>query len=406
MKDLLVISNGHGEDAVACSTIAALQSSAQHPLSIACWPMVGNGAAYRRLGLTTVGPANLLPSEGFATLDWGLMLRDLAAGWITTHWRQACAARAKHGRYRLMLCVGDVVPIAAACLARTPFLFIGCAKSAYYGPIGAYSLLEISLLRRYCLNAFPRDEATATQLEIKGVPTRYLGNPMMDGLEGGGDFLDPSDEAIVIAMLPGTRSDALENIVALLAASAACARRLPQPDLLSFVFPVAPDTNLDELPERLLAADGGRAWTCEMRQSNSNRGVIFRFAGPDGASAVVARDCFADTLRRSVVAVGMAGTANEQAIGLGVPLVAVPARGSQGEKYARMKERYFGCAAVSAPLEPQAIARQVERLLADSDRRRSMAAAGRLRMGKPGASAAIAREILAVLNNSPGRVMQ
>lgn len=401
MKDLLVISNGHGEDAIACSTIAALQSSARHPLSVECWPMVGNGAAYRRLGLATVGPANLLPSEGFATLDWRLMLRDLSAGWIATHWRQARAAQALRGHYRLMLCVGDIVPIAAACLSRTPFLFIGCAKSAYYGPVGAYSFLEISLLRRFCLNAFPRDEATATQLAIRGVATRYVGNPMMDGLEDGGAILDLSDEAIVIAMLPGTRSDALDNIVALFAASAACARRLPQSDLLNFVFPVAPDTNLDELPGRLRAADVGPAWTCAMQQSSPEMGVVFRFSGPGGASAIVARGCFADMLRRSVVAVGMAGTANEQAIGLGVPLVAVPARGSQGEKYARMKEHYFGDAAVSAPREPQAIAGQVERLLGDSDKRRCMAEAGRLRMGKPGASAAIAREILAALNNSP-----
>jgi uncharacterized protein (TIGR03492 family) len=119
-----------------------------------------------------------------------------------------------------------------------------------------------------------------------------------------------------------------------------------------------------------------------------------RLEHPAGMQVLVAKGRFADVLRLSRVVVGMAGTANEQAIGLGIPLVAVPSSGVQGERYVRMKMAYFGEAAVRAPRDPDAIASAVAGLLEDPGRCARMAAAGRERMGLPGASDAIAAAIL------------
>ncbi|MBK8457211.1 MAG: hypothetical protein IPL47_08990 [Phyllobacteriaceae bacterium] len=93
-KDLLVVGNGHGEDAILGRIVDALGADEGQRLSIDAWPMVGKGEAFTHRGLPLVGAFNLLPSGGFATLDPRLLFRDLIAGWISTHWRQIMAARA------------------------------------------------------------------------------------------------------------------------------------------------------------------------------------------------------------------------------------------------------------------------------------------------------------------------
>ena len=90
---LLVVSNGNGEDDIACKVIDALRATARAP-QIEAWPMVGNGRAYLDRGVPVVGVQNTLPSEGFGTLSLKLFARDLKAGFIGTHLAQARFARA------------------------------------------------------------------------------------------------------------------------------------------------------------------------------------------------------------------------------------------------------------------------------------------------------------------------
>ena len=376
MKDILFASNGHGEDVIAGRVLDRL--AARRPqLAVEGWPMVGEGAAYAARGIATVGARNLLPSAGFATLDPALMAHDLKAGWIGTYWRQAVGARAMRGRYRMIVAVGDIVPIGAGVLARTPFVFIGCAKSAYYGPRHGYTGLEKRLLCRHCVETYPRDPLTAGELERAGVACRYLGNPMMDGLEGTGDRLGIGEGETVVGLLAGTR---------------AAPRPLPAPARLRFVF--AARSEFD--PQAFAAAFGTdpRLAGWRVASAGAREGVVMRLEHPAGMQVLVAKGRFPDVLRLSRVVVGMAGTANEQAIGLGIPLVTVPSSGVQGERYVRMKMEYFGGAAVLAAREPDAIAGAVAGLLADPARCARMATAGRERMGLPGGSDAIAQAIL------------
>ncbi len=395
MKDLLFLSNGHGEDTIACrilDEVRALRPS----LALDAWAMVGRGEAYAARGVPLVGAPNLLPSAGFALLNWKLFTADLRAGWVAMYWRQFRDGRRFRGRYRLMVAVGDIVPMACAALSKTPFLFVGCAKSDYYTPKYRYNALEKHILRRHCMATYPRDSLTARALAAAGVPVRDAGNPMMDGLEGSGDALGVPEGGIAVAMMPGTRHDAEVNFLDLLAAAAATARRAPEPARLRFLFPVRTAFDVVEMAGAI-AADP-RFAGCVAVPTGEGDGVVLRVALPGGAEAVVAKARFADTLRLSRIAVGMAGTANEQAVGMGLPLVAVPARGMQGEDFVRMKALYFGEAAVSVPREPKAVAQEILAILGDPQRAARMAAAGRERMGPPGASAAIAADVIAALD--------
>src|SRR3989304_4617084 len=131
-------------------------------------PVGGRGEAYGRRGILPVGPSNVLPSAGCGTLNLRLFWRDLRAGWFSTYLRQMRAARGLRGRYALAVAVGDIVVIAAALLARTPFLFVGSAKSAYYSGTYRYNWLEKALLRRSCWLGFPRGPGAAAEMGRAG----------------------------------------------------------------------------------------------------------------------------------------------------------------------------------------------------------------------------------------------
>jgi uncharacterized protein (TIGR03492 family) len=404
MIDIAFFSNGHGEDTIACKVLDRIRE-ARPSLSIEAWPMVGEGAAYKAREVPLGGALNLLPSAGFATISAKLMLEDLRAGWIGTHWRQYQAARAMRGRYRMAVAVGDIIPILAAVTSRTPFMFIGCAKSYYYHPGRAYTPLERRLLRKHCMLTFPRDEKTIPELEADGVETLYLGNPMMDGLEPGGDDLGLRRDDLVIGMLAGTRADADANLLDLLEAAGRAHEHFGRPDKLRFVF--AARSGLDAGAVAAMIASDKRFgdWRVALARKGADAsGVVLRLTGAGGVEVLVAKDRFADVLHASSVVVGMAGTANEQAIGLGIPLITVPSAGVQGDEYVKMKSAYFGDAALAVPREPEAISAAIAKLLDDPDQRARMAAAGRERMGEPGASQAIAEAVIAALDADLAKV--
>jgi uncharacterized protein (TIGR03492 family) len=395
MDRLLFISNGHGEDSIAVKVISRMRELAPSEPVIHAWPMVGEGLAYRRSGIPVIGPPNLLPSCGFATLSTRLMLKDLKAGWLSTHCRQFLASRSLVGRYSLVVAVGDIVVIGAAVLSKSPFYLIGCAKSSYYSLHSGYTRLEKYLLRRFCLLTFPRDELTVGELDRAAVPNAYLGNPMMDDLEDSEKPWDITPGSTVIGLLPGSRSDAESNALFLLsvAASLGCGRDVPETVCL---FAAHENFDLGKMCDLLDEPRlGGEEWKKREKDHFSGEGVLLELIHEGGGiRALFVKGRFADVLRRSAVIVGTAGTANEQAVGLGKPLITFPTKGIMGQRYVRMKMKFFGPSAMMIPPIAGKIASAVHELLDDPSRRESMGKAGRERMGLPGASRRIAEEIL------------
>ena len=104
---------------------------------------------------------------------------------------------------------------------------------------------------------------------------------------------------------------------------------------------------------------------------------------------------FADILHASRVTIGMAGTANEQAAGLGIPVLATPGLGPQfTPKFLATQKRLLGYAVWIEPRDLDALASAVIRLATDEPLRARMAAAGYERMGPPGAARAIAEHVV------------
>ena len=382
----MVLSNGHGEDVIACQILDALRPGLPADVQLAVWPMVGDGAAYHARGLAPQGPSLRLPSEGFGTLSAGAFWRDLRAGWLGAYARQAAYARRVRADY--LLGVGDIVPLAAAALSGVRMGFVACAKSSWYGgrdaAKGGHGGVERALMRRVCTDVFPRDSLTAQALAAQGLPARDFGNPMMDGLD------PPDGPALVdagatgVAVLPGSRGDATENGLFLLN-SFLRFDALGVENRVEFLFAVTSASDV----ARLMQAPG---WQPEGAST---------LRAPNGARARFVAGQFARVLHDSTLAVGLAGTANEQAIGLGLPLITTHGSGGQGAAFLRMKMRYFGPSALAVPRDPAALAGALAALLADPARRATMGAEGRKRMGPAGASARIAAQILARLGEIP-----
>ena len=74
----LVISNGHGEDAIAAQLVARLPAN----VSADAYPMIGSGKAYDGI-CRIVGPRATLASEGWRNVK-GSLRRDIVNGGLLT----------------------------------------------------------------------------------------------------------------------------------------------------------------------------------------------------------------------------------------------------------------------------------------------------------------------------------
>jgi uncharacterized protein (TIGR03492 family) len=391
-QSLHVLSNGHGEDEIACKIIDAIQAYRPCHIRISAWAMVGAGLAFRRRGISLEGPANLLPGEGFGTHTLRGFLRDLKAGFITTHLTQVRHALALRGKHDLLLGVGDVVPLLAGQLADTPMAFVACAKSAYYGGFDGHTPLERYLMRKNCVDVFSRDALTNFGFIRNGVASRYVGNPMMDGLSA--RILCKLPRGMRgVALLPGSRADAVANALFLMTTSA---RLLTIDPSLIVMMACPPGMNAISVAS---AACVEGYWSLKHAKDPEQVEVAHK----SGGKALLVVGAISKVLQSCEIAVGMAGTANEQAVGLGLPLITLPGLGNQGKAYQRMKSRYFGDSALAVERNADKLNQEILGLLNNPARTKLMVAAGKARMGAPGASDAIAKVLIARLQ---GQILQ
>ena len=114
----------------------------------------------------------------------------------------------------------------------------------------------------------------------------------------------------------------------------------------------------------------------------------------DGRHVWVLRGAFSAILHSAALALGTAGTANEQAAGLGVPVIGFPTPGPQYTRaFAERQRRLLGAALTLCPPDPERIAAAARALWQDPKALERARAAGRARIGPPGAPPRIAQEV-------------
>lgn len=376
---VLFVTNGHGEDQLAVCLIEGLR--AEWPeLQMEAIPLVGRGERLAAAGVAVAGPRVLLPSGGMVRPEPITVWRDLRAGLIRKFFRQRRFVGSRRGRVQAVIAVGDVLAgwTASRALPELPLVLVATAKSEYISGHGGW---ETRWMRRRTRKVFARDESTAAALRAAGVDAVWVGNLMMDAFHVEGLPL-PGDPPPRIGLFPGSREDAYVNLQHV-------ARSLVHMERACVgLVPLAPGLAL-ERAAAVLRADG---WPVP----SSLRPGTLRFVR-DGVELVLLEGAFGDVLSAAEVVVGLAGTANEQAAGLGKPVVVFPGPGVQfGGRFLRAQKRLLGDAVAVVEPDPRAVAEQVRRILDDAELRQRMAAAGKERMGPPGASRRMARAIAAL----------
>jgi uncharacterized protein (TIGR03492 family) len=400
-KKILFVSNGHGED-VNASAIANALGQLDPTVQIGAMPTVGAGNAYRRLGIEIIGPTKAeIPSGGFSYAHPGLLVADIADGLIGRLGRQVAAVRSYSRDASLILAMGDEVVLAIANLAKRPFFSFLCSTSAHYEKRLRISPLRQALLRP-CQRIYTRDALTAESMRARGFSQSvFVGNPFMDALVPSG--LDLPTGQPLLAMLPGSRlPEAAANLEILLELALAIARFPGSSPPLCWLALTPNFLTADPLPLNALAAP----WKV-LPVSDSS----YQLVHPE-ITVYFSTTAFADILERSTVVVGMAGTAIEQAVGLGKAVVQIPGRGPQFTyAFAEAQSRLLGEAILTIGKKPanaatiEEAAQTIGRIIGDAEYLEKCRIAGQGRVGGRGAANQIAQDILANINNRHSEAM-
>lgn len=367
MSRLLILSNGAGEDAIANRVLQCLPNGLKS--RVVCCPLVGPGKAYKNYEMC--GPRVLPPSEGLFRESWHLALEDLVSGVIAGHFRQLKFLRSVRKKVSMVVAFGDLFPVIMSSLAgcrRT--LFVGTAKSVYHHP---YSLVERFLLSRMVNRSIVRDGATAQELMNKGLDAKWLGNAMMDEVQPQGLELPFSSEGDVLTLFPGSRGKAPE----VLAYQLEVLELMADDCAFQAGVAVAPGTDV----ESLVKPAAQKGWEFNPGDSSHYVGRLCK----QELTVHFLAGALGDLLTRSKIALGQAGTANEQAAGAGVPVVAYDPKGEKGLRWYRKRQKgLLGDAVQVVQDSKPIIAAELQMLLKNETEHRRRADIGRERMGPPG----------------------
>ena len=394
---ILFISNGHGEDAIG-ARIALELRTLEPTWNLEALPIVGRGDAYERIGVRVIGPRWAMPSGGFTftSLEW--LLADWRSGMYAQTHAQHWAAR--NSSADVVIVVGDVyalwVTFSFASKNTKPLVYqVQPLVSRYYQD-GLTPQTRASRISRVTVDSFTaperwymkrvekvfaRDARTAEWLHELGVPQAlFAGNVMMDLLTPELELTPVLDGRPVLALLPGTRTDYRFALPIMLETAGLL------PEMQAFAaFPG--NRSLLELPT-------GWSWIAPTALETAVSADLTALHS-SGARVPVLRGAFAALLHRAAIALGTAGTGNEQAVGLGVPVVGFATRGPQfTHSFAQAQRRLLGAGLRLESPDPMRLAAMVRLGVTDPAWRSATRAAGLERMGTAGAARRVVQLLL------------
>lgn len=387
MTAVLFVSNGHGEAAIA-ERIAVELALLAPDLRLDHLALVGDMPSE---SLRDVGPRAAMPSGGLIAMgNVRNIARDVRAGLLGLTLAQRRFLRAVRGEYVAAVAVGDAFALLMAMQTRAPAIFVGTAKSVNVAPYGPF---EERLLRR-ATACFVRDAPTAERLERHGLRVEPPANVIADL------FATPDDpragEAVegfvpAIALFPGSRFGAYASAAFLLDVARRMAAARPE---LGAVLSIARGLEVAEF-ETVARRCG---WDVASKPGDAAIPFVLSLGGRAGARGWCG--ALGPVLRRVALVLGQAGTANEAAAAAGVPVVAFEPPGRDSGWYRKRQSGLLGDAMTVLPAESETAAAAVLSLLDDPQRRKTMALAGRVRIGAPGAALRVAQRVAAVVSSA------
>lgn len=386
-QTLLFLSNGYAEDNIACCIIEELRK--KYPfLKVKVMPFVGEGISYKKLGVKVLDPCRRMPSDGFIAGDPFYFLKDLKAGWLKLYGKKIKTLKAEQDKVKMVVCVGDVFLILTSALfIKKPIIFLPTAKSDY---IKEHYLLEKWLMRKICRLVVPRDKLTALSLKNYGINAVYVGNAMMDCLRITGEEFGVEKNYPTVTIVPGSKKEAYENLTIII--DAAREISLQKEREVNFLLALAPSLDIEKIAINLSKES---SWELQYTgDEEKKKGIIARIISGEGTVVKAVQGRFGDVVNLSNVVIGTAGMANEQAVGLGKPVVTFPGRGPQiTKKFLRTQQKLLGGAVFITKSDKKDIADKVLLLLNNPKKLHRVKEIGKERMSSPGAAEKIANLI-------------
>ena len=374
MNHILFLSNGHGEDEIAAAIIKNLQVTNKKICeSIIALPLVGQGRAFKSIGIELVAPGQDFPSGGFIMTNREL-IQDIRAGLLKHFWTQLKGIWKIRKNIEVVVAVGDVLPFLLSIICPTSKkVFLSAAKSSY---VGDHNSMEKWLMKTIAKTTFVRDEITSKYLNSKNINCQCAGNVMMDCMNITGDDFGLNTNQKVIGILPGSRVEAYDNFSIL-------------SDVITKINNLNIYSDIVYLVALAPSLDIGKA----NKAFHQNKGE----SSNDYNTIITTK--FGDVVKRSDVIIGLAGTANEQSVGCGKPVIAFPGGGPQTSLYRfRLQSRMLGGAVVLIKeRDPDIIASKTFEILKNIDFHQKVIDLGIQRMGRPGAASKIAEYIIEII---------
>ncbi len=408
-QKLLFLSNGHGEDTIACRVIGSLYEI-NPDISYEVMPIVGEGTVFAKFikegWLSKIGSATVLPSGGFSNQSVIGLVLDLKAGLLKSLWIQWTLIRKSVREGKIIVAVGDFLPLLLAWASGADYFFIGTPKSDYTWTSGPrFSISDIyhrlkgtewdpweyCLMRSSrCKMVAVRDKITSRGLKNHGVEAIAPGNPMMDGIAKS-KCPNHFERYRRLILLCGSRlPEAYQNFNKLLTAIQLI--EIPSPIA---VFVPLNSYSMKSKIEFILIKLGFKT-TYESMSELGISGIWKK----KSLLILIGFNQFSSWANWGEVGVANAGTATEQLVGIGIPCVSLPGGGPQFNfSFAKRQSRLLG-GAVAISKGYKILAEKVEFLLNSDIDRKSIGLTGSRRMGPEGGSQSLALMISTKLSQS------
>lgn len=389
MPTLTIVSNGYGEDSIGAKVARAWQEQ-QPSWRVQAYPIVDAGNAYTSLAIPILGERKVMPSGGLLMHHPQLFWQDIRAGvasMTVRQWLQLSQLQTD-----ALLAVGDVYALGLAQLVRAPRFFLQSLVSAYHyqdnTALNRQTMEKISWLERYWMrhstqSTYVRDGYTAQWLQQHGVrQARAFGNPMMDDLQA--DTLDNhliADTIPTLALLAGTRSYAPLSLSIMLQALEAWGQQQKITALLAWARP------LEEIYPLF------RGWT---RVEEEARGLVASYQRAS-ATVHILQGRFSAIIHAADLVWGTAGTANEQAAGLGKPVLSFVLEPHYRTSFLANQQRLLDAALHIT--QPEKLVQDSQAFLHDKARYQHASQQGKTRMGEAGGTQRIVADMWQHLKN-------
>ncbi len=332
MSRILFLSNGHGED-LSGSLIA--KQFVKSGYSVHALPIVGKGNHYEKEKIKIIGKTKEFSTGGIGYNSLKGRLTEIFGGEIFYVLKRLYLTYKIRKKYDYFFVVGDIVPVFFAWVCKKDFFIYLVAYSSHYeGKLKLPWPSQFFLLSQKAKKIYTRDSLTADDLTLQlKKKVSFLGNPFMDKFFSRNKELKES--AFSIGLFPGSRSpEILDNFVFILEVLEALSDfRYFQK--IEFNFAIVNALSSSKIKEIFQ----NRRW---LNLETIKEKYLLKFQYKS-LEVNIYWNNFDKILLKSKCCISMAGTAAEQAIGLGKPVIQIEGKGPQFTKsFAEAQRRLLG----------------------------------------------------------------